>query len=55
MKIEDQLPNGLEYVKDSLKAEGNEPNPVELKEEAEKLQRSMKILLIQLSVALYLR
>ncbi|MFB6585009.1 isopeptide-forming domain-containing fimbrial protein [Bacillus thuringiensis] len=37
MKIEDQLPNGLEYVKDSLKAEGNEPNPVELKEEAGKI------------------
>ncbi|MEB9943721.1 isopeptide-forming domain-containing fimbrial protein [Bacillus cereus] len=37
VKIEDQLPNGLEYVKDSLKAEGNEPNPVELKEEAGKI------------------
>ena len=37
MKIDDQLPNGLEYVKDSLKAEGNEPNPVELK------RRSWKI------------
>lgn len=37
MKIEDQLPTGLEYVKDSLKAEGNEPNPVELKEEAGKI------------------
>ncbi|HHB2038978.1 TPA: isopeptide-forming domain-containing fimbrial protein, partial [Bacillus cereus] len=36
-KIEDQLPAGLEYVKDSLKAEGNEPNPVELKEEAGKI------------------
>ncbi|MEK5045528.1 isopeptide-forming domain-containing fimbrial protein [Bacillus sp. FSL L8-0637] len=37
VKIEDQLPTGLEYVKDSLKAEGNEPNPVELKEEAGKI------------------
>ncbi|PEZ15049.1 isopeptide-forming domain-containing fimbrial protein [Bacillus cereus] len=37
VKIEDQLPNGLEYVKDSLKAEGNEPNLVELKEEAGKI------------------
>ncbi|MDJ1475046.1 isopeptide-forming domain-containing fimbrial protein [Bacillus sp. LS15-K4] len=37
VKIEDQLPIGLEYVKDSLKAEGNEPNPVELKEEAGKI------------------
>ena len=54
MKIEDQLPTGLEYVKDSLKSEGNEP-PVELKEEVGKLQRSMKILLIQLSVVLSLK
>ncbi|MFY0166755.1 isopeptide-forming domain-containing fimbrial protein [Bacillus anthracis] len=37
LKIEDQLPAGLEYVKDSLKAEGNEPNPVELKEEDGKI------------------
>ncbi|EJP83688.1 isopeptide-forming domain-containing fimbrial protein, partial [Bacillus cereus] len=37
VKIEDQLPNGLEYVKDSLKSEGNEPAPVELKEEAGKV------------------
>ncbi|PEJ05755.1 cell surface protein [Bacillus wiedmannii] len=37
VKIEDQLPTGLEYVKNSLKAEGNEPNPVELKEEAGKI------------------
>ena len=37
MKIEDQLPTGLEYVKDSLKSEGNEPAPVELKEEAGKI------------------
>ncbi|PFE11123.1 isopeptide-forming domain-containing fimbrial protein, partial [Bacillus cereus] len=37
VKIEDQLPTGLEYVKDSLKAEGNEPDPVELKEEAGKI------------------
>ncbi|HDX9552172.1 TPA: DUF11 domain-containing protein [Bacillus thuringiensis] len=37
VKIEDQLPTGLEYVKDSLQAEGNEPNPVELKEEAGKI------------------
>ncbi|MGN4945586.1 isopeptide-forming domain-containing fimbrial protein [Bacillus cereus group sp. MYBK104-1] len=31
VKIEDTLPNGLEYVKDSLQAEGSKPNPVELK------------------------
>ncbi|MDR4322951.1 DUF11 domain-containing protein [Bacillus paranthracis] len=37
VKIEDQLPTGLEYVKDSLKSEGNKPNPVELKEEAGKI------------------
>ncbi|AVP46191.1 isopeptide-forming domain-containing fimbrial protein [Bacillus cereus] len=37
VKIEDQLPTGLEYVKDSLKSEGNEPAPVELKEEAGKV------------------
>ncbi|MGH1298842.1 isopeptide-forming domain-containing fimbrial protein [Bacillus pretiosus] len=37
VKIEDQLPTGLEYVKDSLQAEGNEPNPVELKEEDGKI------------------
>ena len=30
MKIEDSLPNGLEYVKDSVKAEGAKPEPVEL-------------------------
>ncbi|MCU4835577.1 isopeptide-forming domain-containing fimbrial protein, partial [Bacillus cereus] len=29
--IGDDLPNGLEYVKDSLKAEGSKPVPVELK------------------------
>ncbi|MHA4261901.1 isopeptide-forming domain-containing fimbrial protein [Bacillus cereus] len=37
VKIEDQLPTGLEYVKGSLKSEGNEPAPVELKEEAGKI------------------
>ncbi|PGO77705.1 cell surface protein [Bacillus cereus] len=37
VKIADQLPTGLEYVKDSLKSEGNEPAPVELKEEAGKI------------------
>ncbi|OPA32271.1 cell surface protein, partial [Bacillus cereus] len=37
VKIEDQLPTGLEYVKDSLKSEGNKPAPVELKEEAGKI------------------
>ncbi|MFB5690617.1 isopeptide-forming domain-containing fimbrial protein, partial [Bacillus cereus] len=31
VKIEDDLPNGLEYVKDSVKAEGSKPDPVELK------------------------
>ncbi|QIW20492.1 isopeptide-forming domain-containing fimbrial protein [Bacillus thuringiensis] len=33
VKIEDTLPKGLEYVENSLKAEGAEPNPVELKVE----------------------
>ncbi|MDG2738332.1 isopeptide-forming domain-containing fimbrial protein, partial [Vibrio parahaemolyticus] len=33
VKIEDQLPDGLEYVKDSLQAEGSKPAPVELKVE----------------------
>ena len=33
MKIEDTLPEGLEYVENSLKAEGAGPNPVELKME----------------------
>ncbi len=37
VKIEDEIPSGLEYVKDSLKAEGDEPAPVELKEEAGKV------------------
>ncbi|TKH20866.1 DUF11 domain-containing protein, partial [Bacillus cereus] len=31
VKIEDDLPTGLEYVKDSLKVEGSKPDPVELK------------------------
>ena len=31
MTIEDELPSSLEYVKDSLKAEGAKPEPVELK------------------------
>ncbi|WP_153604009.1 DUF11 domain-containing protein, partial [Pseudomonas aeruginosa] len=31
--IEDTLPEGVEYVKDSLKAEGVKPEPVELKME----------------------
>ncbi|MEC3195293.1 isopeptide-forming domain-containing fimbrial protein, partial [Bacillus cereus] len=31
VKIEDDLPNGLEYVKDSVKVEGSKPDPVELK------------------------
>ena len=31
VKLEDDLPNGLEYVKDSVKAEGSKPDPVELK------------------------
>ncbi|MCU5126870.1 isopeptide-forming domain-containing fimbrial protein, partial [Bacillus cereus] len=33
LKIEDDLPNGLEYVKDSLKAVGDKPVPTELKVE----------------------
>ncbi|HFK1781780.1 TPA: isopeptide-forming domain-containing fimbrial protein, partial [Bacillus cereus] len=37
VKIEDEIPFGLEYVKDSLKAEGDKPAPVELKEEAGKV------------------
>ncbi|TKH30650.1 isopeptide-forming domain-containing fimbrial protein, partial [Bacillus cereus] len=37
VKIEDEIPFGLEYVKDSLKAEGDKPSPVELKEEAGKV------------------
>ncbi|MEG7862272.1 isopeptide-forming domain-containing fimbrial protein [Bacillus mobilis] len=37
VKIEDDLPNGLEYVKDSLKAEGSNPDPVELKVEKGKV------------------
>ncbi|HHB3507099.1 TPA: isopeptide-forming domain-containing fimbrial protein, partial [Bacillus cereus] len=37
VKIEDEIPSGLEYVKDSLKAEGDKPAPVELKEEAGKV------------------
>ncbi|MEB9847114.1 isopeptide-forming domain-containing fimbrial protein, partial [Bacillus cereus] len=31
LTIEDELPSSLEYVKDSLKAEGAKPEPVELK------------------------
>ena len=31
--VEDTLPKGVEYVKDSLKAEGIKPEPVELKVE----------------------
>ena len=31
MKIEDTLPEGLEYVENSVKAEGSKPDPVELK------------------------
>ena len=37
VKIEDEIPSGLEYVKDSLNAEGDKPAPVELKEEAGKV------------------
>ncbi|WP_241675971.1 isopeptide-forming domain-containing fimbrial protein, partial [Bacillus wiedmannii] len=37
VKIEDEIPSGLEFVKDSLKAEGDKPAPVELKEEAGKI------------------
>ena len=33
MLVEDTLPKGVEYVKDSLKAEGIKPEPVELKVE----------------------
>ncbi|MED2514911.1 isopeptide-forming domain-containing fimbrial protein, partial [Bacillus thuringiensis] len=33
LTIEDELPSNLEYVKDSLKAEGTKPEPVELKVE----------------------
>ena len=33
MKVEDEIPAGLEYVQDSIKSDGPEPNPVELKVE----------------------
>ncbi|HHB2014041.1 TPA: isopeptide-forming domain-containing fimbrial protein, partial [Bacillus cereus] len=33
VKVEDEIPAGLEYVQDSLRFEGAEPNPVELKVE----------------------
>ncbi|TKI93477.1 hypothetical protein FC699_17770, partial [Bacillus wiedmannii] len=32
-KVEDEIPAGLEYVQDSLRFEGAEPNPIELKME----------------------
>ena len=37
MTIEDELPSSLEFVKDSLKAEGVQPEPVELKFENGKI------------------
>ena len=37
LTIEDELPGSLEYVKDSLKAEGEKPEPVELKFENGKI------------------
>lgn len=37
--VEDTLPKGVEYVKDSLKAEGIKPEPVELKVEDGKVSR----------------
>ena len=36
VKVEDEIPAGLEYVQDSLRFEGAEPNPVELKWSLEK-------------------
>ncbi|TKI09617.1 isopeptide-forming domain-containing fimbrial protein, partial [Bacillus wiedmannii] len=30
VKVEDEIPAGLEYVQDSIKSDGPEPNPVEL-------------------------
>ncbi|MGX5623251.1 isopeptide-forming domain-containing fimbrial protein [Bacillus cereus] len=33
VKVEDEIPAGLEYVQDSIKSDGPEPNPVELKVE----------------------
>ncbi|TKH69820.1 isopeptide-forming domain-containing fimbrial protein, partial [Bacillus cereus] len=33
VKVEDEIPAGLEYVQDSIRFEGAEPNPVELKME----------------------
>ncbi|TKI94936.1 isopeptide-forming domain-containing fimbrial protein, partial [Bacillus wiedmannii] len=33
VKVEDEIPAGLEYVENSLKAEGSKPGPVELKVE----------------------
>lgn len=38
--VEDTLPKGVEYVKDSLKAEGIKPEPVELKMEDGKVSRN---------------
>ena len=54
VKIEDEIPSGLEYVKDSLNAEGDKPAPVELKEEV-RLPRSMKILLTRKKEVLSLK
>ena len=31
VKVEDEIPAGLEYVENSLQAEGSKPSPVELK------------------------
>ena len=33
VKVEDEIPAGLEYVQDSIKSDGPEPDPVELKVE----------------------
>ena len=45
--IEDTLPAGVEYVKDSLKAEGIKPEPVELKWKMVKSLQSIQKLRIQ--------
>ena len=50
--IEDDLPNGLEYVKGSLQAEGSKPDPVELKFENVRYWRSIQRLRIQREVSL---
>ena len=44
MKIEDEIPAGLEYVENSLQAEGSKPNPVELKFENGKVMAKYPVI-----------